>query len=309
MRLSTMRGRFLAAGLVIFGLVLAGGLTMWIGLGAVDRAGDTALRYAGQSTYPQMLIKDINQLVTTEGAKAVRARMEKPSDPRRGAGGGAFRRQRTPRSAKKVVSSWQAIKGDALGLLAEPKISADNDAVLIKMVKLVAALDGIADEASNLASMARTNGAETSRRTLLTVGRLCLHPGLRVRRSLRPLSRSAGPPGAEPGEAVRIVREIAGGNLALAIDPKAGGGDWPARFDPDHAGPVAGHDLPGRADHRRNLPGGPADGRIGPSRVHRIEPAKRFGGRCFGVDGRDDRQHCPDRRKRQRIGAPGQRRR
>ena len=216
----TLRGRLFLSGLATTLLVLLATAFTWFGYRAVDESAGVALRYTQQAMLMQMLIKDVNQLVTTEGAKAVRERMGRTVQTLDGAlhqtGSGDERE-------KKFLSAWGELKAGAISLSQEPKISADNDEVLIKVIKLVAKLDGAADEINTLAVAAREQGRDDAQKTVYLVGgafTLVLAVVALVFVYLyRSLMRDLG---SEPAQVAAIARQIADGELEVSIQARAG---------------------------------------------------------------------------------------
>ncbi|MGE5621443.1 MAG: hypothetical protein ACM3VY_00300, partial [Candidatus Bathyarchaeota archaeon] len=166
-----VRTKLFLSGLITFLLVLGAVAASLFGYGAMDRAGAATLRYANNATALQMLIKDINQLVLTEGAKAVRTRIGEtletvdghfqPADSHAGAGLSAD-----------SLGAWSEARRGIEGLLQEKTISIADDATLGKVVRLIALLDGLAGEINTLADQARAEGVRTGERVGVLVGLL-----------------------------------------------------------------------------------------------------------------------------------------
>ena len=118
----TLRARLLISGLITFAVVLLAVVVSWLGYREIAAAGKATLYFANQSTAMQVVIKDINQLVMTEGAKAVRARLDdsiKALDQQ-------FSSAENERddSARKAQTTWRELKKSVDDLLTEQKILA-----------------------------------------------------------------------------------------------------------------------------------------------------------------------------------------
>ena len=172
--LGTVRSRLVFCGLATLAVVLLASGSAWMGYQAISAANENALRYANQATVLQTLIKDINQLITTEGAKAVRTRMAdtlQRLDAELSAGGEAGASE-SGDVRKKRLALWADLKVGVAALLTEAKISVENDEVLVKVIKLVTRLDGLAEEVNALASKSHDDGNALARQTVLRVGGL-----------------------------------------------------------------------------------------------------------------------------------------
>ena len=217
----SLRGRLFLSGLATTLLVLLATAFTWFGYRAVDESASVALRYTHQAMLMQMLIKDVNQLVTTEGAKAVRERMVKTVETL----DGAFQTSMADGREQKILSAWTELKTGAIAISQEPKISADNDEVLIKVIKLVAKLDGAAGEINTLAGSAREQGRDEAQKTVFLVGgafALVLAVVALVFVYLyRSLMRDLG---SEPAQVANIARRIADGDLGISIEVRKNAG-------------------------------------------------------------------------------------
>ncbi|HZX31296.1 MAG TPA: methyl-accepting chemotaxis protein [Rhodocyclaceae bacterium] len=208
-----VRTQLFLSGLVTFLLVLGAVAASLCGYGAMDRAGAATLRYANSATALQTLIKDINQLVLTEGAKAVRSRIGEtlktvdqhfqPAD----SGG-------TATLQGESLQAWNEARHGVEGLLQEKTISVEDDATLGKVVRLVALLDGLAGEINTLADQARADGIRTSERIGALVGLLFAAILAFIAAIFFLLYRSLNRQlGAEPRIVADLVRQVAQGNL------------------------------------------------------------------------------------------------
>jgi methyl-accepting chemotaxis protein len=215
-----VRTKLFLSGLVTFVLVFCAVVVAWIGYGQIDRSGVAALRYANDATRLQTLIKDINQLILTEGAKAVRLRLEetiKTVDQHLQAEDRGSEEMRL--ASGKLVAGWKEARAGIGDLLAEQKISVENDAVLGKEVKLVARLDGLAGEINTLAEQAREEGAQTARRVGSFVGAMFAAILIFIAVIFFFLERSLRRQlGAEPAAVARIVHRVADGDLQFKIE-------------------------------------------------------------------------------------------
>ena len=225
--LGTVRSRLVFCGLATLAVVLLASGSAWMGYQAISAANENALRYANQATVLQTLIKDINQLITTEGAKAVRTRMAdtlQRLDAELSAGGEAGASE-SGDARKKRLALWADLKVGVAALLTEAKISVENDEVLVKVIKLVTRLDGLAEEVNALASKSHDDGNALARQTVLRVGGLFALVLAVVAAMFVLLYRSLFKDlGGEPGYAREVAQRIADGELAAAIVRKPGDG-------------------------------------------------------------------------------------
>ena len=240
--LGTVRSRLVFCGLATLAVVLLASGSAWMGYQAISAANENALRYANQATVLQTLIKDINQLITTEGRR--RCAPAWPTtlqrlDAELSAGGEAGRVNRaTSEKAPRPVGRPRRVAA----LLTEAKISVENDEVLVKVIKLVTRLDGLAEEVNALASKSPTTATPLARQTVLRVG------------GSSPWCWPWSPPcsfcstaacsgsGGEPGYAARWLQRIADGELAAAIVRKVWRRQQPDRRNGTHAGKRANVD-------------------------------------------------------------------
>lgn len=209
-----IRTKLFLSGLVTFLLVLGAVLACIFGYLALDRAGAATLRYANSATALQTLIKDMNQLVLTEGAKAVRSRIgetlktvDSHFQPEEENAGQAL----SPESLR----AWNEARRGVEALLQEQDISTENDAVLGKVVRIMALLDGLAGEVNALAEQARTHGAHTGEKVGALIGLLFASILIFIAAIFFLLYRSLHRQlGAEPRIVADLVRSVAGGNLS-----------------------------------------------------------------------------------------------
>lgn len=208
-----VRTKLFLSGLVTFLLVLAAVAASVFGYVTMDRTGAETLRYANNATALQMLIKDINQLVLTEGAPAVRNRIGdtlktvdshfQPNDTSTG-----------PGISADSLRAWNEAHKGVEALLKEKSISIEDDAILGKLVRLIALLDGLAGEINSLAEEARANGIRTGERVGALAGMLFAAILVFVAAIFfflyRSLQRELG---AEPRAVADLVRKVAAGNL------------------------------------------------------------------------------------------------
>ena len=215
-----VRTRLALAGLVTFIMILMAAVASWIGSQRVDATNLEALMYANRATALQTLIKDINQLVLTEGAKAVRARLTENM----GKLDGQFSQAtgaKANEAADKIRTGWQEARKGLEALVAEKEISMENDTVLGLVVKVVARLDGLAGEVNELAEQANKSGVETSRQVSLLLA--AIYSGILafVVLIFYLLQRSLGRQlGGEPRIVVQIVADVAQGNLTPTLPEK-----------------------------------------------------------------------------------------
>ena len=213
----TLRARLLISGLITFAVVLLAVVVSWLGYREIAAAGKATLYFANQSTAMQVVIKDINQLVMTEGAKAVRARLDdsiKALDQQ-------FSSAENERddSARKAQTTWREVKKSVDDLLTEQKISMENDAVLGKVVKLQARLDGLAGEVSQIATDQRAASEAAAQKIAAIVGAIFAFILLFVAIVFFMLHRSLlRALGAEPRSVNRLVHRVASGDLMVNID-------------------------------------------------------------------------------------------
>lgn len=213
-----VRTKLFLSGLITFLLVLGAVAASIFGYMAMDRAGAATLRYANTATALQMLIKDINQLVLTEGAKAVRTRIgdtvnlvDSHFQP-----AGAKPGQEV---AEESLRAWGDARRGVEALLQEKTISVEDDATLGKVVRLIAVLDGLAGEINTLAEQARTDGVRTGERVGALVGLLFAIILVFIAALFFFLYRSLNRQlGAEPRVVADLVRKVAEGNLNAKPD-------------------------------------------------------------------------------------------
>lgn len=220
---ATVRGKMLLSGLITLGMLAAAMSWVAYGFRSTDAAAHKALGYAYQAASLQTLIKDMNQLVSTEGAPAVRARLK---DARLGmdrAFAEASAQDAESAELQKLVQTWSEIRAAIDATLAQPQEAISTPKVLMDVLRMIARLEGVAEEVNVLAQQAREHGQRQAERSthlaaamfaaMLAVVVLLFY--LLYRGLIRDL-------GGEPGTVSQIARAIAGGQLHQPIELRPG---------------------------------------------------------------------------------------
>ncbi|MBL8473341.1 MAG: PAS domain-containing protein [Rhodocyclaceae bacterium] len=220
---ATVRGKLLFSGLLTFGMLAATMLLVAYGFRATDAAANKALGYANQAASLQAFIKDMNQLVSTEGAPAVRARLGEARQALDRAFGEAVKRDTESEALQKQVHTWTTMRRGVDAILALPRDAINTPKVLMDIIRVIAQLEGMAEEINTLAVAARDGGqqqAENSTRLaaamfLALLGVTALLFLLLYRSLIQDL-------GGEPGKVSDIARGIAEGRLDAPIELRSG---------------------------------------------------------------------------------------
>ncbi|CAB1370891.1 methyl-accepting chemotaxis protein [Denitratisoma oestradiolicum] len=219
----TIRSKMLVAAGIALGFILFAGNIAWFGYRAIGATNTLSLHFANEAAMMQKLIRDINQLITTEGAKVVRERIQ---ESLAGLDSAIQQQERlAPPSmreqADKVASGWREVRGGVDELSRAQGISAENDMVLIKMVKLVARLDGIAGEIDAQARLAHEQSEARFHQTMVSVGLVFAALALLMGAIFWVLySAILGQLGAEPQVVKNLIQELAKGNLNVNVASK-----------------------------------------------------------------------------------------
>lgn len=224
-----VKAKLLLAGAITFLLILGAIVASVVGYRAMDRAGTVALRFANSATTLQTLIKDVNQLVLTEGAVAVRTRIGETVKVLDGQfqALGDLDGERKPN-----LKSWNEARKRMEELLARKSVSAEDDEALVLVVRLIALLEGLAGEVNNLAEVARTAGTQTAGQVATVAGLLFSailgFVALVFYLLYRSLRKQLG---EEPATVTGVVQEVALGKLNVRP---------PARRSPAPVGSLLG---------------------------------------------------------------------
>lgn len=216
----SIRTQMIGATVLTLVFILIASTMAWLGYRSIEQANTLAMHYANESTLMQRMIKDLNQLLTTEGAKPVRERLREAI--------GVFDQALDKQALldtrfmgdapTQLIKNWQEIKVNVEAITREQSISLDNDDVLIKLFKLVTRLDGLAGDIDKMAASAHEHGASTAQKTVMLVGGVFAMIVLLIALTFWGLYRGIlGQLGAEPQVVRQLIQTIAKGDLKVDV--------------------------------------------------------------------------------------------